>query len=61
MASVPGFDTVCDRGACVLDVDVKDGVYVNDERQKFESDSGIFFPVTQRVLGTSLEPSTAGS
>ena len=29
----------------MVDVDVKDGVYVNDERRKFESDSGISFPV----------------
>ena len=62
MASTPGFDIVYDRGAYVLDVDVNDEVYVNGERRKFESDSGISFPSdTQRVLGTSLEPSTAGS
>ena len=59
-ASTPGFDTVYDRGAYVLDVDVKDGVYVNDERRKFESDSGINFPMIRKVV-TSLEPSTAGS
>ena len=40
MASTPGFDIVYDRGAYVLDVDVNDGVNVNDERRKFESDSG---------------------
>ena len=34
MASTPGFDTVYDRGAYVLDVDVNDGVYVNDEKAK---------------------------
>ena len=45
MASTPGFDIVCDRGAFVSDVDVNDGVYVNDERRKFESGSGISFPV----------------
>ena len=62
MASTPGFDIVYDRRAYVLDVDVNDGVYVNDERRKFESDSGISFPVIRKeVLGTSLEPSTAGS
>ena len=33
MASTPGFDIVYDRGASVLDVDVNDGVYVNDERR----------------------------
>ena len=30
----PGFDIVYDRGAYVLDVDVNDGVNVNDERAK---------------------------
>ena len=44
MASTTGFDIVYDRGADVLDVDVNDGFYVNDERRKFESDSGISFP-----------------
>ena len=29
----------------MLDVDVNDGVYVNNERQQFEHDSGISFPV----------------
>ena len=29
----------------MLDVDVNDGVYVKDERQKIENDSGISFPV----------------
>ena len=48
MASTPGFDIVYDRGAYVLDVDVNDGVYVNDERQEFESDSGISFPVIRK-------------
>ena len=43
MASTPGFDIVYDRGAYVLDADVNDGVYVNDERRKLESDSGISF------------------
>ena len=47
-ASTPGFDIVYDRGACVLDVDVNDGVYVNDGRRKFESDSGISFPVFRK-------------
>ena len=32
MASTPGFDIVYDRGAHVLDADVNDEVYVNDER-----------------------------
>ena len=31
-----------------MDVDVNDGVYVNDERRKFESDSGISFPVIRK-------------
>ena len=48
MASTPGFDIVDDRGAFMLDVDVNDGVYVNDERRKFESDSGISFPVIRK-------------
>ena len=41
----PGFDIVYDRGAYVFDVDVNDGVYVNDERRQFEHDSGISFLV----------------
>ena len=48
MASTPGFDIVYDRGAYVLDVDVNDGVYVNDDRRQFESDSGISFPVIHK-------------
>ena len=47
MASTPGFDIVWDR-AYVLDVDVNDGVYVNDGRRKFESDSGISFTVIRK-------------
>ena len=43
MASTRRFDIVYDRGAYVLDVDVNDGVYVNDDRRKFESNSGISF------------------
>ena len=31
MASTRRFDIVYDRGAYVLDVDVNDGVYVNDD------------------------------
>ena len=41
MESTPGLDTVYDRGAYVLDVDVNDGVYV-------ESDSGIRFPEVRK-------------
>ena len=48
VASTPGFDIVYDREAYVLDVDVNDGVYVNDGRRKFESDSGISFPVIRK-------------
>ena len=48
MASTPGFDIVYHRGAYVLDVDVNDGVHVNDERRKFASDSGISFPVIRK-------------
>ena len=62
MASTPGVDIVYDRGAYVLDVDVNDGVYVNDERRKFESDSGISFPVIrEEYWERAFEPSTAGS
>ena len=48
MGTTPGFDIVYDRGAYVLDEIVNDGVY------EFSCDG-------QRVLGTSLEPSTAAS
>ena len=48
MESTRRFDIVYDRGAYVLDVDVNDGVYVNDDRRKFESDSGISFPVIRK-------------
>ena len=48
MASTPGFDIVYDRGSYVLDVDVDDGVYVNDERRKSESDSGISFHLIRK-------------
>ena len=48
MGTTPGFDIVYDREAYVLDVDVKGGVYVNDERRKFENDSGISFPVIRK-------------
>ena len=48
MASTPGFDTVYERGAYVLYVDVNDGVHVNDEKRKFASDSGISFPVIRK-------------
>ena len=46
--STPSFDIVYDRGAYVLVVDVFDGVHVNDARRKFESDSGISFPVIRK-------------
>ena len=62
MASTPGFDIVHDRGAYVLDVDDNDGVYANDEKAKIrERLWNQFSRDTQRVLGTRLEPSTAGS
>ena len=48
MASTPGFDIVYDRGAYVLDVDVNDGVYVNNERQQSEHNSGICFLVIRK-------------
>ena len=50
MESTPGFDIVYDRGAFVLDVDVNDGVNVNDERRQFESDSGISFLVIRNRI-----------
>ena len=46
-------------GAYVLDVDVNDGVYVNDERRFRERFWNQFTCHSQRVLGTSFEPSTA--
>ena len=48
MGSTPGFGIVYDRGASVLDAQVNDGVHVNDDRRKFESDSGISFPVIRK-------------
>ena len=36
METSPGFDIEYDRGTYVLDVDVKDDVHVNDERQKIK-------------------------
>ena len=48
MASTPGFDIVYDREAYVLDVDVNDGAHVNDGRRKFDSHSGISFPVMRK-------------
>ena len=48
MGTTPGFDIVDDRGSNEWDVDVNDGVYVNDERRKFESESGISFPVIRK-------------
>ena len=48
LASTPGFDIAYDRGAYVLDVDVKDGLHVNDKRRKFESNTGISFPVIRK-------------
>ena len=48
MASTQGFDTVYDRGAYVLDVDVNDGATVNNEWQQSEHNSGISFPVIRK-------------
>ena len=60
MASTPGLEIVYDRGAYVLDVDVNDGVNVNDERRQFEHRFWSQFSChSQRVLRTSFEPSTA--
>ena len=48
MERTAGFDIVYVRGAYVLDADVNDGVYVNDEWRKFESDSGISSPMIRK-------------
>ena len=50
LEKTPGFDIVCDSRAYVLGVDVNDDVdvYVNDERQKVESESGISFPIVRK-------------
>ena len=48
MERTPGFDIVYDRGAYVLDVDVNDGVFVDDEKRQFEHDSRISFPVIRK-------------
>ena len=48
MESTPGFDIVYDRGAYVLDADVNGGVYVNDARRQFESDSRISSPMRRK-------------
>ena len=45
MGFISGFDIVYDRGPYALDVDVDGGVYMNDDRLKLESDSGINFPI----------------
>ena len=54
MASTQGFDIVYDRGAYVLNVDVNDGAYVNNERQQSEHNSGISFPVIRKSIGNEL-------
>ena len=48
MASTQGFDIVYDSGAHVLDVDVNDGVYVNNERQQSGHNTRISFPVIRK-------------
>ena len=48
MANITGCDIVHDRRVYVLDVDVNDGVYVNNERQQSEHNSGISFLVTRK-------------
>ena len=62
MGTTAAFDIVYDRGANVLDGDVNVGVYANDEnatdRERLWNQ---FSCDTQSVLGTSFEPSTAGS
>ena len=62
MASTQGFDIVYDREAYVLDVDVNDGVYVNNERQQSGHNSGISFPVIRKKYWErAFESSTARS
>ena len=62
MGFISDFDIVYDRGAYALDVDVDGGVYLNDERRKLESDSGISFPMIRKEYWErAFEPSTAGS
>ena len=61
METTPGFDIVYDRGAYVLDVDVNDGVYVEDVREILRMTLElVFFGFSYRVLGTSFELSTEG-
>ena len=48
MESTPGIDIVYERRAYVLDVDVNDGIYVNNEKQQSEHNSGISFPVIRK-------------
>ena len=48
MAGTTGCDIVYDRRAYVLGVDVNDGVYVHNERQQSEHNSGISFLVTRK-------------
>ena len=50
MVTTPEFDIVYDRRGFVLDVDVNDGVYVNDEIRKFENDS-LPFPSYGKNIG----------
>ena len=60
MGSTPGFDIVYDRGTYVLEVDVNDGVHVDDERRKFEERHWNQFPVI-RKKSIGNEPSTKHS
>ena len=48
MAGTSGCDIVYDRRAYVLGVDVNDGVYLNNERQQSEHNSGISVLVTRK-------------
>ena len=57
MDSTPGFDIVYDRGAYVLDVDVTDGVYVNDERRQFEHEGKQFNKTSMVRINTHLSRS----
>ena len=45
----------------MLDVDVNDGVYVNNERQQSEHNSGISFPVIRKEHWERFESNAARS
>ena len=54
MVSTPGFDIVYDRGAFVLDVDVNDGVYANDEGDSLNTILESVFLSLAKSIGNEL-------